>query len=74
MMVSADGEYGVMMQEQETYLGDGCYVSLEPHIGIKLRAPRVGGDHVVYMEPAVFDAFLTWCNLAGVSTEPPASR
>lgn len=40
----------------ETYLGDGLYVS---HDGwqFRLRAPRADGDHVVYMEPSVVDAF-----------------
>jgi len=38
--------------EVETYLGDGLCASFDGW-GITLRAPRAGGDHVVYLEPAV---------------------
>lgn len=41
----------------ETYLGDGLYVSFDGNM-IKLRAPRMGGDHYVYMEREVWNAFL----------------
>ena len=37
---------------EETYLGDGLYCSWDGW-QIKLRAPREGGDHVVYLEPSV---------------------
>lgn len=43
--------------DNETYLGDGLYAS---HDGwqFKLRAPQdAGGDHYVYLEPAVLAAF-----------------
>lgn len=37
------------MTEREEYLGDGLYVSFDGwHYCI--RAPREGGDHVVYLE------------------------
>lgn len=72
MVVSKDGEYGLIVQPQETYLGDGLYVSLEPNVGIRLRAPRLGGDHEVFLEPAVYEAFLMWLAGQGISTEPPA--
>lgn len=40
----------------ETYLGDGLYVS---HDGwqFALRAPGPGGDQTVYLEPSVLSAF-----------------
>jgi hypothetical protein len=41
---------------EETYLGDGLYASIERSM-IKLRAPRFGGgDHVVYLDPEVWAA------------------
>ena len=40
----------------EEYLGDGLYASFDG-FGITLRAPRTGGDHFVYLEPSVLDAF-----------------
>lgn len=44
---------------KETYLGDGLYASLSGN-SIKLRAPREGGDHVVYMEPEVYESLLAF--------------
>lgn len=72
MVISKDEEYGLVMGDQETYLGDGLYVSLVPNIGVKLRAPRVGGDHVVYLEPEVWEALMIWCAGQGIRTEPQA--
>ena len=37
------------MSERETYLGDGLYASFDGY-QIRLRAPRDGGDHVVFLE------------------------
>jgi hypothetical protein len=34
---------------KETYLGDGLYASYDGD-QIKLRAPREGGDHEVYLD------------------------
>jgi hypothetical protein len=34
---------------RETYLGDGLYASFDGW-QIRLRAPREGGDHVVFLE------------------------
>lgn len=42
-----------MNQDQETYLGDGLYARLEAGM-IRLRAPRVEGNHLVYLEPEVY--------------------
>lgn len=47
------------MNENETYLGDGLYVSFDGW-QVCLRAPRIDGDHVVFLEPAVLTAFLTY--------------
>jgi len=40
----------------ETYLGDGLYASFD---GFQycLRAPREGGDHVVYLDAYTLQAF-----------------
>lgn len=38
---------------EETYLGDGLYASFDG-FQICLRAPRTGGDHVVYLEPEIY--------------------
>ena len=48
---------------QETYLGDGLYASFDGW-QIKLRAPRLDGEHVVYLEPELYRAltqFATSC-------------
>jgi hypothetical protein len=37
------------MSAHETYLGDGLYASFDGY-QIRLRAPREGGDHVVFLE------------------------
>jgi hypothetical protein len=41
---------------EETYLGDGLYASFDGY-QFRLRAPRLEGDHEVYMEPPVLYAF-----------------
>ena len=45
-----------MTVDRETYLGDGLYASLDCGM-VKLRAPRFGGDHEVYMEAHVLIEF-----------------
>lgn len=45
---------------KETYLGDGLYVSMQPYQGIRLRAPRLEGDHQVFLDAETLDAFLAW--------------
>jgi hypothetical protein len=50
-----------MSEHPEQYLGDGLYVSFDGY-HVVLRAPRVGGDHFVALEPEVmiaFQAYLT---------------
>lgn len=44
-------------QNAEDYLGDGLYVSFDG-FQINLRAPRLGGDHYVSLEPQVFRELL----------------
>lgn len=46
-------------ENQETYLGDGLYVSFDGW-QIRLRAPRDGGDHFVALEPEVWRALRRW--------------
>ena len=47
------------IQEGETYLGDGLYASYQDHI-VKVRTPRLGGDHEVYFEMETLMNFLDW--------------
>jgi hypothetical protein len=55
---------------EEVYLGDGLYVSLEAY-AIKLRAPRQGGDHEVYLEPEMLDALIEFAKSIGWIEPPP---
>lgn len=48
------------IEQGETYIGDGVYVSLDDARQIRLRAPREHGDDFVYLEPVVLDKLLTW--------------
>lgn len=43
----------------ETYLGDGLYVSFDG-FQLTLRAPRHDGDHCVYLEPATYEALTNY--------------
>jgi hypothetical protein len=53
----------------ETYLGDGLYAS---HDGwqLTLRAPRLGGDHFVVLEPQVLDALYRFLAKIEEQNEP----
>jgi len=44
-------------EEKEVYLGDGLYASFDGFM-IKLRAPRFGEDHEVYLEPLIYQEFI----------------
>lgn len=58
-----------MREAGEEYLGDGLYASQVDMRGmIKLRAPREGGDHEVYLEREVFIALLDWATRRGLMT------
>lgn len=48
---------------KETYLGDGLYASDEGY-QFKLRAPRMGGDHEVYLDGNVLESFLEFVGKA----------
>lgn len=52
MVVHVDG----ITTNNEEYVGDGLYVSFDG-FSFKLRAPREGGDHAVWLEPSVLAAF-----------------
>jgi hypothetical protein len=43
-------------EPDETYLGDGLYASFDGY-QFRLRAPREDGDHFVFLDPSVIDAF-----------------
>jgi hypothetical protein len=45
------------MTEHEEYLGDGLYASFDGY-QVRLRAPRDGGDHEVYLDAATLQAFM----------------
>ena len=48
----------------EHYLGDGLYASIEGGM-IKLRAPRAEGDHEVFLEPDMLAELVRWAKAAG---------
>jgi hypothetical protein len=49
-----------VITQQEEFLGDGLYASVEDGWLVRLRAPRENGDHVVYLEPEIFAALIAW--------------
>lgn len=51
--------------ETETYLGDGLYASYDG-FQVRLRAPRLDGDHEVYLEPQLIANFLNFLKEIGV--------
>lgn len=57
---AADFEEDISMLE-ETYLGDGLYASFDG-FQFRLRAPRLEGDHEVFLEPMVLVAFQDYVN------------
>jgi hypothetical protein len=50
---------GIPVINEEAYLGDGLYVSFDGW-GLRLRAPRDGGDHFVVLDPDTFGPLLSW--------------
>ena len=52
---------GLPIKDQETYLGDGLYVSFDG-FNVKLRAPRLYGDHWVGLEPDSYRELQAWIN------------
>jgi hypothetical protein len=59
MNASENRFYREPQAPNERYLGDGLYASFDGFY-IKLRSPRDGNDHVVYLEPGVFYALHEW--------------
>lgn len=57
------------MPPNETYLGDGLYVSFDGFM-LTLRAPRDGGDHWVGLEPQVFNALVNYVNQLKAQAKP----
>jgi hypothetical protein len=47
------------MTESENHLGDGLYASFDG-FQVRLRAPREGGDHEVFLEQSTLQAFLQY--------------
>lgn len=58
---------------EETYIGDGLYVSFDGY-QIILRAPREKGDHFVGLEPEVYYALTSWLARYTVLWEHFATR
>lgn len=52
--------------KNESYLGDGLFVSVNKYGQVKLRTPRLEGDHEVFLEPEVLQAFLNWLVKRGI--------
>lgn len=65
---------------KETYLGDGCYASFDGY-QIWLRAPRASGEHVIALDPKVYEALIKFVKRLrepvdeiDYSTEPQSRR
>jgi hypothetical protein len=54
---------------KETFLGDGLYASFDG-FSLWLRAPRIGGDHVVALEPQIMADFIRYAEQCGVIKRP----
>lgn len=57
----------------ETYLGDGLYASFDGW-QVWLRAPRLGGDHVVALEPQVLARLISFVNEQMAATTAKVSE
>ena len=49
-------------EQNETYLGDGVYASYDG-FQIRLRAPRMEGDHEVFLEPLTLSSLLRYAKI-----------
>lgn len=47
------------MSGTKTYLGDGLYAHHDGY-NIVLTAPRLGGEHMVALEPPVVESFISY--------------
>lgn len=61
------------MRTDETYLGDGLYASFDGYM-IRLRAPRMEGDHWVGLEPKVLTEFMKFAATCWPSLMPSEGR
>lgn len=50
---------GLPVQNAETYLGDGLFARFDGY-HIILRAPRLGDDHFVALEPSSYQCLRSW--------------
>jgi hypothetical protein len=48
--------------------GDGLYASFDGY-QVKLRAPRDGGDHEVFLDPSTLQAFLEFVDAVKTSDD-----
>jgi hypothetical protein len=55
---------------REVYLGDCLYASFDG-CQVRLRAPRDGVDHVVFLEPEVLAEFLRYVERLKTAKSPP---
>ena len=60
----------VMPKEEaaEKYIGDGLFASFDG-FQIKLRAPRLYGENVIYLEPDVYNALTQFARNVWSKTE-----
>ena len=56
------------MTREESYLGDGLY-AMDDGIQIGLRAPRDGGDHLVYLDGETYAALRRFAKKHGFEGE-----
>ena len=56
-----------MPHKEETYIGDGVYVSFDGH-HIQLRTQKVYTEHYIVLEPAVFNTLLFYAKKVGLLT------
>ena len=57
------------LSKDEIYLGDGLYASFDG-FQVCLRAPRVDGDHVVYLEDFTLKNFLKFLQEQKIVSTP----
>jgi hypothetical protein len=59
-------------EHNEVYLGDGVYASFDGY-AIRLRAPRLSGDHVIFLEPLEWAALKAYAEKVFEITEEDSS-
>lgn len=57
--IQEPSEISKAILDNETYIGDGLYVSFDGY-QYRLRAPREDGDHFIFMEQSVLDNFIRY--------------